>query len=166
MTGRSQLAKESNPCSVRLGLFEFSISQSYVDFRQAQLIANGIIEPSDMYIAGLRLVAGELSNLYVLDFNSLYPIREDLRVGPRLRLGYRKGNEEDLTEYTVLPSVLVDYYWTRDFSLELEVGVNWTDTMQAGVHEDNTELFLTAGFRYDFYADGVSNCRLPGTICR
>ena len=135
-------------------------------YYSAQLIANGLIEPSDMYIAGLRLAAGELSNLYVLDFNSLYPIREDLRVGPRLRLGYRKGNEEDLTEYTVLPSVLVDYYWTRDFSLELEVGVNWTDTMQAGVHEDNTELFLTAGFRYDFYADGVSNCRLPVTICK
>ena len=135
-------------------------------YYSAQLIANDIIEANDMYIVGLRLAAGELSNLYVLDFNSLYPIREDLRVGPRLRLGYRKGNEEDLTEYTVLPSVLVDYYWTRDFSLELEVGVNWTETMQAGVQEDNTELFVTAGFRYDFYADGVSNCRLPGTICK
>ncbi len=131
----------------------------------AQLIANDMFEKNDMYIVGLRLADGEDSDFYVLDFNSRYPISDALRVGPRLRLGYRVGNGIDLTEYTVLPSVLVDYYWTRDLSLEVEVGANWTQTSQLDVREDNTELFFTAGFRYDFYADGVTNCP-TGNICR
>lgn len=133
-------------------------------YYSAQLIGNSMFDPGDMYILGLRLADRKDSDLYVLDLNSRYPLTDAWRVGPRLRLGYRYG--DDLEEYSVLPSVLVDYYWTRDLSLELEVGAQWTETRKAGVLEDQTELFFTVGYRYDFYADGSSKCSLQGSICR
>lgn len=123
-------------------------------FYSTQLIANNIVRDGDMYIAALRYSQMTSSNLYVLDFNTRFPITRDLRVSPRLRLGYMLGRGTDLKEYTVLPSILVDYQWNKNLSLELEVGAQWTDTLQAGVRSRDTELLATIGARYDFYTDG------------
>jgi hypothetical protein len=65
----------------------------------------------------------------------------------------------------VLPSVLFNYYWTRDLSFELELGAKWTSKEQAGVRENETEFFVTAGFRYDFYADDQKRCAFV-PMCR
>ena len=46
--------------------------------------------------------------------------------------------------------------WNRALSFEAEVGVTQTWSDQAGVKNNNTDLFLTAGFCYDFYADGAT----------
>ncbi|HKD28951.1 MAG TPA: hypothetical protein VKC66_23975, partial [Xanthobacteraceae bacterium] len=77
----------------------------------------------------------------------------DLRLSPRLRLGYTQGTGVDLKQYTVLPSFLVDYYWTKDLSLEVEVGALWTSSLQSGIKSKDTELLATIGLRYDFYSD-------------
>jgi Autotransporter beta-domain len=93
------------------------------------------------------------SNRYVIDFNNRFPLTNDWRIGPRLRLGYARGRGNDLTEYTVLPSILADYYWTKDLSFEAEVGVQWTSTTQTGIRSRDTEVMATVGVRYDFYTD-------------
>jgi len=143
-------------------------------FYSAQLIGTDVFTPGDMYIAGVRYADLADSKLYVLDLNARFPLLTDLRVSPRLRLGYRKGDVIDLTEYTVLPSILLNYYWTKDIALELEVGSKWTSLERFGVKDVTTELFLTAGFRYDFYVDDKaqfftndrSRCAAPWPICR
>ena len=123
-------------------------------YYSAQLIGNNIVKDGDMYIAALRYSQLATANRYVLDFNTRFPLTADWRISPRLRLGYAKGQGgTDLTEYTVLPSILVDYSWTKELSLEAEVGVQWTDSTQAGIKTRNTELMATLGVRYDFYAD-------------
>lgn len=137
------------------GGVEATASSGTEIYYSAQIIGNDMAADGDMYIVGFRFADREDSNLYVLDLNSRYPITPDLRVGPRVRLGYREGDGSDLKEYSVLPSVLVNYFLTRDLNLEIEAGAQWTSTKQNGVEENETELFLTAGFRYDFYADGV-----------
>jgi hypothetical protein len=124
-------------------------------FYAAQLIGNGVITSDDLLIAGLRFADLDQSNYYVMDLSLRYPLMDSLKVNPRLMLGYRTGDTTDLVEYTVLPSVLVDYYLTRDLSLELEVGARWTDTTENNVEETSTDLFFTIGYRYDFYADGT-----------
>ena len=134
-------------------------------YYSAQLIGTSLLADGDMYIAGLRVADRETSNLYVLDLNARYPLTTEFRVSPRLRLGYQVGEGTDLREYTVLPSVLLNYYWTRDLSLELEIGSKWTWREQAGAKENETELFFTAGFRYDFYADVQKKCAFV-TLCR
>ena len=73
-------------------------------------------------------------------------------------MSYREGKTTDLTEYAVLPSVLFDYYLGKDLAFELEVGAKRTWRDQAGVKDNDTELFFTVGYRYDFYADGKGRC--------
>jgi tetratricopeptide (TPR) repeat protein len=129
-------------------------------YYSAQLTGTNLFAEGDMYIAGVRMADLQASNLYVLDLSARYPLSNELRVNPRLRLGYQVGDTTDLREITILPSILVNYYWTRDLSLELEIGAKWTERQQAGATQTETDLFFTAGFRYDFYADGQKPCGL------
>lgn len=126
-------------------------------FYSAQLIGNNVFANDDLMIASVRFADLALSNYYVLDLSARYPLIDNLKINPRLRLGYRTGDVDDLVEYSVLPSVLVDYYFTRDMSLEFEVGADWRTSKQNGIEETSTELFFTVGYRYDFYADGQVN---------
>jgi tetratricopeptide (TPR) repeat protein len=135
-------------------------------YYSAQLIGSNIFKDGDIFITGLRYADLSDSHLYVLDFNTRFPLFSDFRISPRLRLGYRTGKITDLTEYTVLPSVLFDYYWTKDLSFELEIGDTWTQNKQSGVQTNSNELFITVGARYDFYADGKSKCLFPWPTCR
>jgi hypothetical protein len=121
-----------------------------------QLIGSNLIQDGDMYIAALRYSQMLTSDMWVLDFNTRYPLTNDFRISPRLRFGYRTGNGTDLKEYTVLPSILVDYYWNKNLNLELDIGVQWTRTDQLPIRSTDTELFMTVGARYDFYADDTS----------
>jgi len=122
-------------------------------YYSAQLIGNNFFKDGDMYIAALRYSQLTNSNRFVLDLNTRYPLTNEWRLSPRLRLGYAVGTGIDLKEYTVLPSFLVDYYWTSDLSLEFEIGAQWTSTMQSGIKSKDTELLATIGLRYDFYTD-------------
>ena len=135
-------------------------------YASAQLIGTSVFSADDMYIGALRYANRPDSNLYVLDLSARYPLSADLKVSPRLRLGYREGNDTDLKEYSALPSLLFNYYWTRDWNFELEVGARWTQLEQLGAKETTTDLFFTAGFRYDFYADGSSKCQNAPPGCR
>jgi len=144
-------------------------------YYSTQFMANNLLEAGDMYILGLRYSQLLDSNMYAIDFNSRYPLNEAFSISPRLRFGYRQGRAGlDLKEYTALPSILVDYYFSKALSFEAEVGVTQTWSEQAGVKNNNTDLFLTVGFRYDFYADGASrddgkrNCLAPvaAALCR
>jgi tetratricopeptide (TPR) repeat protein len=134
-------------------------------YYSAQLSRTNLLAEGDMYIAGVRVADLAASNLYVLDLSARYPLTNELRINPRLRLGYQVGDTTDLREITVLPSILINYYWTKDLSLELEVGAKWTDRHQAGATQNETDFFFTAGFRYDFYADGQKPCAFV-TTCR
>lgn len=136
-------------------------------YYSAQLIGTNLTKEGDMLIAALRLADRKLTDLYVFDAQVRYPLTDQLRVSPRLRLGYLTGNDAlDLTEYTVQPSILIDYALTRDWHFETEIGTNWTHRLDGPATEDNTELFFTAGYRYDFYADPQSNCVLPVLACQ
>ena len=128
-------------------------------YYSTQLIANNLIKDGDMYIAALRYSQLATSNRFVLDFNTRFPLTNDWRISPRLRLGYARGRGNDLTEYTVLPSILADYYWTKDLSFEAEIGVQWTSTTQTGIRSRDTEVMATVGVRYDFYSDSSTSTK-------
>ena len=123
-------------------------------FYSAQVIGNNVMTSEDLLIAGVRFASLDTSRYYVMDFSARYPLMDNLKINPRLMLSYREGTTTDLAEYSILPSVLFDYYITHDWSLELEAGARWTDTEEKGVGETTTDVFFTVGYRYDFYADG------------
>jgi hypothetical protein len=119
------------------------------------MFANNIFKEGDMYIGALRYSQTGTSNQYMVDLTTRFPLTNEWRLSPRLRLGYTVGTGVDLKEYTVLPSFLVDYYWTKDLNLEFEVGVQWTSSTQGGVRTQDAEVLATIGFRYDFYTDST-----------
>jgi hypothetical protein len=73
-----------------------------------------------------------------------------MRISPRLLATYRKGKTYDMEEYTLLPSFLLAYFFTKDLELELEVGTRMSWRNQAEIETRDTEIFITAGLRYDF----------------
>jgi tetratricopeptide (TPR) repeat protein len=123
-------------------------------YYSTQLTGTSLFFNDDFYIIGARYSDLQDSRAYAVDFSTRLSLTQDWRINPRLLLTYREGKGGGFTEVSALPSVLFNYYWTKDFSLELEAGAKWTRHEQAGARNDNTELFVTAGFRYDFYADG------------
>jgi hypothetical protein len=126
-------------------------------YYSGQLIASNIIKEGDMYIGSLRYSRQPTLNQYVLDFNARYPLTDDLLLSPRLRLGYEVGNGIDLKQYTVLPSFLIDYFWTKNLNFEFEVGAQWTSSVQSGIKTKDTELLATIGLRYSFHTDNSTD---------
>jgi TolA-binding protein len=122
-----------------------------------QLIGTNIFKEGDMYLGALRYAQQPMLRQYVLDLNTRYPLTHEWVLGPRLRLGYETGIGADLKQYTVLPSFLIDYYWTPDLNFEAEIGAQWTSSTQAGVKTRDTELMATVGLRYTFQADSASS---------
>ena len=128
-------------------------NQYYVS---GQISANDMLKPSDFYVLGLRYANSPQSNTYVADLSARYPVSQALRLNPRLRVGFRDGSStgSGWEEYSLLPSLKLDYQWTRDLGLELESGVKYTERLQSGTRDTQTEYFVTAGYRYDFNAEG------------
>ena len=127
-------------------------------FASAQLIGTNLLADGDMYIGALRYAHRPDSDLYVLDLSTRYLLTPELRLSPRLRLGYRTGIDTDLKEVSAMPSILLNYMFKPDLNFELEVGAKWTRRDQLMIRDTETDVFLTAGFRYDFHADGQLGC--------
>jgi tetratricopeptide (TPR) repeat protein len=136
-------------------------------YYSAQLVGTSLLTSGDLYTLGIRYANRQDSDTYAIDLSTRYPVTDKLRVNPRLLLSYRTGNRVELKEYAVLPSVLLNYAVMKDLNLELEVGAKWTTRQEAmAVKSDDTDFFVTAGFRYDFYADGKGKCPSATAQCR
>ena len=53
---------------------------------------------------------------------------------------------------------MINYLWSKELSLEAEVGTKFMDTSLAGVKSNTKDLFATLGIRRDFNLDGLSKC--------
>lgn len=134
-------------------------------YYSTQFMFNNILKDGDLYMVGLRYSQLLDSNMYVVDVNTRFPWNTDLSFSPRVRLGYRAGREGlDLQEYTMLPSLLVDYRLNKEWSFEGEIGWEQIWSKQAGVPNNNGDLYLTLGARYDFYADDGTKERNQRTL--
>jgi hypothetical protein len=126
-------------------------------YYSVQLIGTNIFKDGDMYIGALRYAQLPTSKQYVLDLNTRYPLTNNWLVSPRLRLGYEVDTSTGLKQYTVLPSLLVDYQLTRDLNFEFEVGAQRTSSIQPKIKTTDTELLVTIGLRYTFQADNSAS---------
>jgi hypothetical protein len=134
-------------------------------YYSAQLVGTSLLKEGDLYTAALRYSDLKESDNYAVDLSTRYPISEEWSVAPRLTGGYRTGKATPYDEYIVMPSLLVDYFWRKDLNLEVEVGERWTWHNQGTAKSTENEFFVTAGFRYDFYADLRERCATLTAIC-
>jgi TolA-binding protein len=135
-------------------------------YATAQAIWTSIFKPGDMFVTAFHYAQQETDRQYELDFNVRYPVNNDLMVSPRLRLGYSQYKSgaflnptqlatTNITQYTVMPSLLIDYNITPQLQFEMEVGTQWTYGVQPGTRTSDAEVFGTIGFRYMFDLDGT-----------
>jgi len=148
----ANLSRTVPPTGLDPALASLAAGNEY--YLTTQLIANNIFKDGDMYIGAFHYAQQETNTQYVLDFNTRYPVINDLMLAPRLRLGYSVFTGTDVRQYTVLPSLLVDYNWNSNLTFEAELGTQWTRSVQPGIKTSDVELFGTIGFRYRFDVDG------------
>ena len=119
-------------------------------YLSGQLTGTGIFTENDSLAFGLRYAENDTSRLYLGDLNIRYPFNEDIRISPRLRLSLRDGKTSDTQQLLIMPSLGLRYWLSAHWNFEVEAGVRWENNWLAGGNDQNTELLLNAGYRYEF----------------
>ena len=119
-------------------------------FTSAQLVGTGVFTENDIVSATTRYANTSSSDLYLMDVYDRFPINKELRLRPRLRAGYRDLKRTNGREIFANPSITADYRYSRSTSFELELGGRWADQKTSTTREKSTELFVIAGFRFEF----------------
>jgi hypothetical protein len=150
-----------------------------------QLIGTSLFKEGDMFIGAFLYAQQSTNKQYALDFSARLPATKDLMVAPRLRLGYAEflpgavlDNGQptgiNVLQYTIMPSLQLNYNWSPNLTFETEVGTQFIYAVQPTLTTRDTEIFVTAGFRYRFdllgdpQGGGLSTLRSPiaAAICR
>ena len=134
-------------------------------FYSAQLVGTSLFLPNDLYTVAFRYSDLKESQNFAVDLSTRYPWTENLRIQPRIVGAFTEGKGTPFDEYTLLPSLLFDYFLRKDLNFEVEVGERWTWRTQGTTRSTENEFLITAGFRLDFYAD-AQNCLTPSVFCR
>lgn len=135
-------------------------------YATAQAIWTNLFKEGDMYTVAFNYAQQETDRQYFLDFNTRYSFIKDLTVSPRLRLGYSQYASgaminptmtatANITQYMVMPSVLIDWNITDQWMVEAEFGTELDYDVQPGIRTTETDFFGTLGFRYSFDLDGA-----------
>jgi hypothetical protein len=119
-------------------------------YYSAQLTGTSMIKDGDVGTIGLRYSDATSNDRYTLQLNTRYPVDEALRVGPRVRLDYRKNKNNQDETLSAIPSVRFNYILRRDVQLELEVGGDWSKTETNGVSDTTLGYLIFGGYRLDF----------------
>jgi SPOR domain len=120
-------------------------------FYSVQFIGNSIVKDGDIGIIALRYADTTNFDRYTAQFDTRYPVIDDLRVGPRLRLDYRDNKADSGVVYAAIPSLRLNYFLTREIQFEFEGGVEWSRSDPAvGESETTTGYFIFVGHRIDF----------------
>lgn len=119
-------------------------------YYSAQLIGSGLIKEGDIGIVGLRYADTASADRWVLDINTRYPWSRELRLNPRLRLGYRESKTSDETQISIRPSFRVNFNPRGKLQYELEFGGEWLRSESSISRDTSTGYFLSVGIRRDF----------------
>lgn len=120
-----------------------------------QLIGSGLIKEGDVSIVGVSYNDAKDSKTSSLTLNTRYPVTNDWRINPRLRIDYRTSvTGGDSVSYK--PQLRTDYRLGKKITFELEGGVEWDEqkaatTTTTTTNAQNTEIYyISLGYRWIF----------------
>jgi hypothetical protein len=119
-------------------------------YYSAQLTGSGMFKEGDVGIIGFRYSDATSNDRYTVQLNTRYPVDQALRVGPRLRFDYRKNKDNDDQSVAAIPSIRLNYQWSRDIQFELELGGEWARTTTNGEVDTTLGYLVFVGHRVDF----------------
>jgi len=119
-------------------------------YLHTQLMGNSLFRSGDMYAAGLRYTEAERMDINTLMLRARLPVGQRWRLSPRLRFDLRQRDNGD-EQQIVLPSMLATCQVGRNTSLEVDAGVEFSQTDRDFAEaQDDRFLYLRAGYRQDF----------------
>ncbi len=119
-------------------------------FYSAQLLGTNLLMDGDLMMIGFRYDDMASAQRYVIDLNSRFRFNRTFRINPRLRFSKRNSTTVDQTQFTIKPSIRLNYIPTRFFQLDLEAGGEWIRTNNAFGSETIKGYFFIGGYRLDF----------------
>ena len=93
---------------------------------EAQLIASNLWLEDDTHVFSLRYYEGKTSERLGFGINARYRIGAAWRVQPRLWIERREISRDSSDQWSLRPSLRVEYQWGRRYHIELEVGRDWS----------------------------------------
>ncbi len=105
-----------------------------------QFVGTSLLTQGDLYTAAFRYSDLKEADNFAVDFSTRYPVMDEFRVQPRVTATYSTGKGASWEEYSVLPAIVIDYYWQKDLNLELEIGERFTWRHQGSIahHRERT----------------------------
>jgi hypothetical protein len=96
---------------------------------------------------GARYADAATGDRYSISVGGRYPIMERLRIGPRLVMELRRG-EDGSQQWSARPSMRAEVRWRR-FRIEAEVGLDRQEGTVNDIDADETELYFWLGYRLE-----------------
>ena len=119
-------------------------------FYATQLIGSNLLRWGDTAVFGFRYADVSTSETATIDANFRYPVNQQWRLNPRLRIDHRR-NENSTEQLTLRPSLRTNYRLNRSIRLELELGADWVWREINGADRQRTILmFGSLGYRWQF----------------
>jgi len=115
-----------------------------------QFISSGLIKEYDTGICSLRYFDGSRSQRTTANLDFRYPLNQNLRISPRMRIDFRKNTDNDTEQWIYKPSLRMTYRHHKKYHFEFELGGEWSDRQLSGNNEEKSQgLFGTVGYRID-----------------
>lgn len=119
-------------------------------YASTQLNGSNLFKDNDVLTLGLRYSNSESADMYMADAFYRFPVTENFRVHPRLRVSMRKFKTQDRTQYLFMPSLQARYRINKVWNFEFELGARWEDNRAPAGDTHSLDVLATAGYRYEF----------------
>ena len=114
-----------------------------------QLVGNSLLMKYDTNILGIRYYQTEPSDTVSFIVNSRFPIGRSWRINPRLQYDIRK--QFDGREQKKIRAMLkTDYRYHNRLRFDFEIGYDDTTVSNSAIDLDNSSLYFSLGYRWDF----------------
>lgn len=111
---------------------------------------SGIFRDEDYAGIGINLIGSSDYRTIMADLAYRFDVQDDWRLSPRLRLAYRDGQQGLGDQILIMPSLGLRYRVSDHWSLESEIALRWEDNFEGAGDNQNAEVLMTAGYRYQF----------------
>ncbi len=114
-----------------------------------QLIGSSLLKEGDVSILGVRYYDAKDSRTSSLIVNTRYPVTNDWRINPRLRIDYKTSTTSGNT-VTYKPQLRTDYRLRKELTFELEGGLEWDDQSGVAAAQNSKGYYFSLGYRWNF----------------
>lgn len=115
----------------------------------AQLVGNSLLMKRDTGILGIRYYQTEPSDTVSYIVNTIFPIGRKWRMNPRLQYDIRKQFDGRKQE-KFRAMLRTDYHYLNKLRFDFEIGYDDTTVSNSAVDLDNSSLYFSLGYRWDF----------------